>query len=243
MPEYEWGQESIGNLGGKAATLSNMAGVIAQQGDVDRAMELWQQSLKLLDQIGDVKGKAATLANMAWAAGQQGDAKRELELNLDAARALASAQAWGDLVTVLGNLGAGDTADAVKYLSQAAWLLLRVTKPVGDSVTTTAGLLMKVGPESEAGPLVAAAAIYFAHTRGEKDPKREEMQQLASRMAGACAAARNIEQERFEAWVKEEMLDAAVWLPKLEACLIELGGADEDWLFDRSLLPKLGAGG
>jgi tetratricopeptide (TPR) repeat protein len=235
--------EEIGDVKGRAATLHQMAGLIAQQGDVKRAMELWQESVDIGDQIGDVKGKAATLANMAWAAGQQGDAQRELELNLEAARALGAAQAWSDLVTVLGNLGAGDDADAVKYVAQAVWLLLRVTKSVEDSVTKTAGLLMKVGAESEAGLLVTAAGLYFAHTRGEKDPKQAEMQQLATGMAAACAAARNIEPERFPGWVQEEMMDAAVWLPKLEACLVELVGGDEGWLFDRELLPKLGVGG
>ena len=89
---------------------------------------------------------------------------------------------------------------------------------------------------------MAAAAGYFAATRGEKDPKQAEMQQLAMGMAAACAKARNVEPQQFEAWMKEKILDPAVWLPKLEARLIELGGAEADWLFDREQLPKLSSG-
>ncbi len=58
---------------GKAVTLNNMAGVIADQGDIEQALQLWNQSLELCERIGDVQGKAATLANMAYIAGETGD--------------------------------------------------------------------------------------------------------------------------------------------------------------------------
>ena len=73
-------KEQIGDVRGQAATLHNMAGVIAQQGDVARAMGLWQQSLALKEQIGDVQGKAATLANMAGVIARQGDVARAMGL-------------------------------------------------------------------------------------------------------------------------------------------------------------------
>ena len=71
-------RESV--LGERATILHNMAGVIAQQGDIERAMKLWEQSLKLKEQIGDVQGKAATLANMAGVIAQQGDIERAMKL-------------------------------------------------------------------------------------------------------------------------------------------------------------------
>ena len=49
----------------KAAILLNMAHIIAQQGDIPQALQLYQQSLKLFERIGDVGGKATTLHNMA----------------------------------------------------------------------------------------------------------------------------------------------------------------------------------
>jgi tetratricopeptide (TPR) repeat protein len=57
-----------------------MAGVIARQGDVDRAMTLWQESLELVDKIGNVQGKASTLHNMAGVIAQRGDVDRAMTL-------------------------------------------------------------------------------------------------------------------------------------------------------------------
>jgi tetratricopeptide (TPR) repeat protein len=228
--------EKIGDVQGKAATLNNMAGVIAQQGDVERAMTLWQESLELMDKVGDVKGKAATLANMAWAAGQNGDRVQELELNFQAARTLAEIRAWPNLIIVLGNLGSGESPQAICFLAQALWLLLRTTAPIDDSVVNAARLLQKIGTDSEHGPYVAAAAVYFAATRGEAHPKKDELQGLASRMLLACAQARNLTQEQLETWVSSEgLLDPSRWLPRLEGSLAHLVGDEKNWLFDRSV--------
>ncbi|MBI3408233.1 MAG: tetratricopeptide repeat protein, partial [Planctomycetes bacterium] len=221
---------------GKAATLANMAGVIAQQGDVGRALQLWQQSLEILEKIGNVRGKAATLANMAWAAGEQGDTERQFQLNLDAARSLARVYAWLDLVTVLGNLGTRGKGDAIRYLAQAMWLLVRVTGPVEDSVKIAAILLEKVGMKSPAAPTLAAGAVFMAATRGESDPKHEEMQRLALGMLAACAAARQVPEDQLKEWIeKEGLLDPGQWRPKLDAALEEMAGGEEYWLFDRAL--------
>jgi tetratricopeptide (TPR) repeat protein len=57
-----------------------MANVIAQQGDIERALQLRQQSLEILERIGDVQGKAATLHQMAVVIAQQGDIERALQL-------------------------------------------------------------------------------------------------------------------------------------------------------------------
>lgn len=64
----------------KSATIHNLAGLEAQQGDIERALELWQQSLEIEERIGDVQGKAATLHEMARVIAQQGDLERALEL-------------------------------------------------------------------------------------------------------------------------------------------------------------------
>jgi hypothetical protein len=181
-------------------------------------------------------GKAATLANMAWAAGQNGDRVRELELNFQAARTLADVQAWPDLIIVLRNLGSGESPQSICFLAQALWLSLQTTAPLDDSVLTAAKLLQKIGPDSEHGPSVAAAAVYFAATRGESHPKKAELQNLASRMLGACAQARNLTQEQLETWLASEgLLDPSRWRPKLEGSLAHLVGDDKNWLFDRSL--------
>jgi tetratricopeptide (TPR) repeat protein len=83
-----------GVIGEHSSLLHNLAGLTAQQGDVERALDLWNQSLDLYEKIGDVQGKAATLANMAWAAGQQGDRERQRHLNLEAVQAFVAVRAW-----------------------------------------------------------------------------------------------------------------------------------------------------
>jgi tetratricopeptide (TPR) repeat protein len=71
-------QEVMGEV--QASTLHALAGVVAMQGDIARALELWNQVLQIEEAIGDGKGKAATLAWLGWAAYQQGDIARALEL-------------------------------------------------------------------------------------------------------------------------------------------------------------------
>ena len=232
--------EQIGNVGGKAATLDNMAGVMAQQGDVNRAMELWSESLKLLEQIGDAQGKAATLTNMAWAAGEQGDTAGQRELNLEAARALAGTKAWVDLVTVLGNLGVSDEADAPAYLGQALWLTLQVQVPLPDVVNLAAGFLQKVGEKDDASPLMAMYAYFLVEARGKDHPEYEKLRQNSSGMLVACAAARGIEPtaEKIAEWVKSEgPNDPKRFLPALNKALEQIV-ADDEWVFDRSVFEK-----
>ncbi len=66
--------------GEKSATMNNLAGVEAQQGDIEQALQLWQQSLEIKERIGDVIGKAATLNNMAGVIAQQGNIEQALQL-------------------------------------------------------------------------------------------------------------------------------------------------------------------
>ncbi len=72
--------ERIGDALSKAAILNNMAEVIAQRGEIERALGLWQESLALFEQIGDARGKAATLHQMAGVIALQGDVDRALAL-------------------------------------------------------------------------------------------------------------------------------------------------------------------
>jgi tetratricopeptide (TPR) repeat protein len=76
--------EHIGDVQGKAATLTNMAHAIAQQGDTARALDLWQESLEIKERIGDVKGRGDTLHEMALVIAQQGDFARALDLSQQA---------------------------------------------------------------------------------------------------------------------------------------------------------------
>ncbi|KOP23588.1 hypothetical protein AMR41_25835 [Hapalosiphon sp. MRB220] len=67
-------------LQGKAAILHNMAGLFAQQGEINQALALYEQSLQITDSINDMVGKAAILHSMAGLFAQQGEINQALAL-------------------------------------------------------------------------------------------------------------------------------------------------------------------
>ncbi|MBO3458151.1 tetratricopeptide repeat protein [Aetokthonos hydrillicola] len=64
----------------KSSIIHNMAGLIAQQGEISKALALYEQSLQIKESINDVRGKATTLHNMASLLAQQGEIPRALAL-------------------------------------------------------------------------------------------------------------------------------------------------------------------
>ena len=173
---------------------------------------------------------------MAYIAGQQGDGQREREFYEEAARALASIQAWVDLTTVLTNLGASDESDAIRFLAQAFWLCLRAGVPVDDVVNLAAAIFQKLGVENETTPLVAVSAVIITQRRGANHPQQEQFLEASFSMLAACAAARGVEMENLQGWLAQEALhDPDQVFPKLSAALEAIVGED-NWLFDRRLL-------
>jgi tetratricopeptide (TPR) repeat protein len=235
-------KERIGDAKGRAATLHNMAGAIAQQGDVERALQLWQQSAEIEERIGNVQGKAATLANMAWAAGQSGDRTRGDELNRQAARALGSARAYVDLITVLSNLGASAQQEREIYAAQAVWLALTVHARVDDFLQALQLLFDDVPQGDPLEPLLGAAATILVATRGENHPQREKLFEQASKLLSIAAGNTGTQtQEAFQRWVAENRLnDSAYVFPRLLALTEKIVG--DRWIFDRApLLERAGA--
>ena len=103
------GAEQEGTGGSqKALRLKNdLALLLAQQGEVNRALQLWQDSLERHEQIGDVQGKAATLHNMAGVIAQQGEVNRALQL-------------WQESLKLKEQIG--DVQGKAATLAQMAWL-------------------------------------------------------------------------------------------------------------------------
>jgi tetratricopeptide (TPR) repeat protein len=66
-----------------------MAELIAQQGDIDRASALWQESLEISERIGDVISENITLSSRAVTMAQKGQTDYADEL-------------WDDPLKVLG---------------------------------------------------------------------------------------------------------------------------------------------
>jgi len=108
-----------------------MALIIANQGDIPRAIALWEQSLAICEQISDVQGKAATLNNMALIIANQGDIPRAIALW---EQSLVIYEQIGDIkgkAATLANMAywAGKTGDIARQLDlylQAAAALAQV---------------------------------------------------------------------------------------------------------------------
>ena len=175
--------------------------MIAQRGDIERALGLWRDSLALKEQIGDVRGKAATLANMASLAASQGDREQARPLYLQSAQALASIRAWPDLATVLGNLGALDEEDAIAFLGQALWLALHVQVPLDNLLGLASAFLQKIGFDAEPAPLFATAAFIRVLTQGQDHPEAVQLQGLALGLLRKCAEEHGIASEQFGGWL------------------------------------------
>jgi len=228
--------DQIGDVRGKAATLHEMAGVIAQRGDIEGALGLWRDSLDLSDQIGEVQGKAATLHNMAWLAASQGDRQQARTLYLQSAQLVAAIQAWPDLATVLGDLGALDEEDATAFLGQALWLALHVQVPLKNLLDLASALLQKLGFDAETAPLFATAAAMRVLAQGPEYPEAEQLRDRALELLWQCAEKRGIEAEQFEGWLTGQRLnDPDHVFSAAERALAELVG-DANWLFDRKMV-------
>ncbi|MGI0494119.1 tetratricopeptide repeat protein [Alkalinema pantanalense CENA528] len=115
----------------RAAIFSNLANSLVQQGEIDRALGLWQASLELLERIGDVQGKAATLNNMALVVAQQGEIDRALGLwqaSLELLERIGDVQ--GKAITLANMAGTlanrGEFETAIAYLEESIQLLDRI---------------------------------------------------------------------------------------------------------------------
>ncbi|NJN88786.1 MAG: tetratricopeptide repeat protein, partial [Leptolyngbyaceae cyanobacterium SL_7_1] len=230
--------ESIGDVQGKAATLHQLAGIYAQQGQVEQAIDLYQQSLAAEESIGNVQGKAATLANLAYLAGQQGDTTKQLQFNLQAAASLAQIKAYPNLVTVLSNLGATPSEQQSAYLAQAIWLSLRIQMPFVNVFTLIRVLFNQVPQADPLEPLLATTALFLCQQRGEAHPQLNDLQTTSLKMLVAAAAAQGIQLDDMEAlgnWMEQQQLnDPQIFLPQLMQQLETLVG--DAWVFDPSLL-------
>ncbi len=132
---------------------------------------MYRQSLQIKEQIKDVQGKAVTLANMAYWAGKTGNKAHQLELNLQAAQALGQVRAYGDLMTVLGNLGTTVETNSLAYLAQALWLCLRIQAPLTNAIVLIKTLYDQVPQGDDLEALLAAYALVLCARRGRGIPR------------------------------------------------------------------------
>ncbi|BAY47111.1 TPR repeat-containing protein [Scytonema sp. HK-05] len=137
----------------KAATLNNMTQVIAQQGDIERAIALWEQSLEISERIGDVGGKAATLNNMADVIAQQGDIERAIALWEQSLEILERIGDVGGKGAILGNMAKviaqqGDIQRAIALWEQSLEILERI-RDVGGKAATLSNMAQVIAQQGD----------------------------------------------------------------------------------------------
>jgi tetratricopeptide (TPR) repeat protein len=124
---------AINHRGNESAFLTNLGLVYHDLGEVERALEYYQQALAIAREIGDRRGEGADLGNLGNAYRDLGQVERALEYYQ---RALAIAREIGDRRSEgswLGNLGnayhdLGQVERAIEYYEQG----LAIAREIGD---------------------------------------------------------------------------------------------------------------
>ncbi|MFN7637624.1 MAG: tetratricopeptide repeat protein [Pseudanabaena sp.] len=123
----------------KATIIHNFAIVKAQQGQVDQAIALYQQSLEIKESIGNVHGKAATLHQMAGIYAQQGQVDQAIALyqqSLEITERIGYVQGKAVTLQWLGGLFAtkkGEIAKGLAYLEESAAILEQIKSPEAET--------------------------------------------------------------------------------------------------------------
>jgi len=183
----------------RSGIVHNLAGLEVQQGDVARAMELWNQSLVLDEQIGDVRGKAATLSNMAGVIAQQGDVARAMELwNQSLVLKEQIEDVQGKAATLANMAGViaqqGDVARAMDLWHQSLVLKEQIGDVRGKAATlhNMAGVIAKQGHVARAMELWNQS-LGLEEQIGNVQGKAATLHQMAVVIAQQGDAARAME--------------------------------------------------
>ncbi|MEH2269932.1 MAG: CHAT domain-containing protein [Nostoc sp.] len=117
----------------KSIILSNMAWLIAQQGDTKTAVSYWQESLEIDERIGNILGKCATLNNMAEVIARQGNIEQALSFWQQSLKIIEHIGEFKDKATILNNMAnaivnQGDIEQGLSLLDKS----LNINKDIGN---------------------------------------------------------------------------------------------------------------
>jgi len=123
----------IGERGTAGVHLGNLGAAYYRLGEVRRAIEYYEQALKIYREIGDQRAEGATLGNLGLAYADLGEVRRAIEYHeqaLEIDREIGDRRGEG---ADLGNLGLayadlGDARRAIEYHEQA----LEIDREIGD---------------------------------------------------------------------------------------------------------------
>jgi tetratricopeptide (TPR) repeat protein len=145
----------------KSAIIHNLAGIYAQQGQVDQAIALYQQSLEIKERIGDVQGKAATLHQMAGIYARQGQVEQAIALyqqSLEIKERIGDVQGKAATLHQMAGIYArqGQVDKAIALYQQS----LEITDRIGDVQGKAATLHEIAGIYAQQGQVEQAIALY-----------------------------------------------------------------------------------
>jgi tetratricopeptide (TPR) repeat protein len=223
---------AIGDRQGEAASLHVMSIIYQSLGKLNQALTLSQESIELFRAIGDRQGEAASLAQMAFIAGKQGDPVRERELNLQAATIEGLIGNYGSLIITLWHLGINDEPDALGYLAQSLWLILRLSTNLKDAISLIIALFNKIPAGDPLEALLGATELHFCATRFHPELEQltadsHEMLDFAARQQGIATP-----EEQAQWLVTSRLGEPDYFLAATRERLAEIVG--DGWLFDRS---------
>lgn len=149
------------DLSNKASTLHNMAELKTQQGEIEDAIALYNQSLQIKESINDLMGKAATLNNMAYLQQQQGNIEGATHLYNQSLQIKESINDVQGKAATLSNIAAlkgqqGDIEGAIALLKQVLEID-EATNNVGGKAKTLYNIAAFKGQQ---GDVEGAIALY-----------------------------------------------------------------------------------
>jgi len=198
---------------GKSATIQSLASLQAQQGEIERALQLWQQSLEINERIGDVRGKSATLHQMAGVIARQGDIGRALQLwqqSLEIKEQIndlqGTAATLSNMAGVIEQQGNGERA--LQLWRQSLEILERIGDAKGKAAAlhNMAGVIAKQGDMERAlqlwqqsleiearignvqGKAATLSQMAWAAARSGDHVRRDQLNREAARALGSVRA-------------------------------------------------------
>jgi tetratricopeptide (TPR) repeat protein len=147
----------------KAAIIHHLAIRKANQGQVEEAIALYQQSLEIKERIGNAQGKAATLHQLAILKANQGDVAGAIALyqqSLEINERIGDAQGTAATLCMIGQMlvmHKNDFATAIPYLQDSLAILQRIGSAEAPKVQEilAKAQLMKLMQSSDGGDLMA----------------------------------------------------------------------------------------
>jgi tetratricopeptide (TPR) repeat protein len=177
------------DLDRKGSILNNTAGLLAQQGNIDQAIQFWYQVVDITDLVGNDQGKAATLNNMARVIAAQGDIDRAMQLWQES---LALYDRIGDVqgkAATLGNMAGviaaqGDIDRAMQLWQESLALYDRIGDVQGKAATlgNMAGVIADQGDIDRAMQLWQESLALYDRI-GDVQGKAATLNNMALRIA------------------------------------------------------------